>query len=127
VVGAVNSPRVFLYEDTVRLAGVGAYALDSLNSAEATSTLACQPPRPFADYTDTTNIARLTLLFGLRGDSLHVTTFESRSGYTAVSGRMMFRMRGAVNGGLGPGGAPDTLAAVYTFSAPMVDTAGVCP
>jgi hypothetical protein len=128
VVGPPGSTsRFFLYEDTAAMTGAGAYALDSLLTSEVTDSLPCRPPRPFATYTDQTNLARITLLLGLGGDSLHVTTFTPQAGYTAVSGRMRFRMRGEVNGALGPGGAPDTLAAVLTFSAPLVDTTGVCP
>ncbi len=118
-----NPSRFFLYEDTVSLAGAGTYALDSLKSTEVTSTLACQPPRPFAMYTDQ---AAVTLLFGLRGASAQVTTFTSQAP-RAVSGRMIFRVRGSVNGQLGPGGGPDTLAAIYTFSVPLVSVANVCP
>ena len=117
----------FLYEDTVPLSGIGTYALDSLKSTEVTTSLPCQPPRPFATYTNRANLALLTLLFGLRGDSLHVTTRTQAGGVTAVSGRMRFRMRGEVEGQLGPGGAPDTLAAIYTFSVPLVSVTGVCP
>ena len=122
-----NPSRFFLYEDTVALAAAGAFPLDSLRTTEVTDSLACRPPRPFAMFTDQTSPAAVTLLFGLRGDSLHVTTFVRHTGFAAVSGRMLFRMRGEVAGQLGPGGSPDTLAAVYTFSAPLVTWGGVCP
>ena len=126
IVGPVNNTtRFFLYEDTVPLAGIGRYALDSLKSSEVTNTLACQPPRPFAWYQDLTT-SQTTLLFGLRGAAAQVTSFTSQTGYKVVSGRLVFRMRGEVSGQLGPGGGPDTLAAIYTFSAPLV-TWNVCP
>jgi len=122
-----DTMRFFLYEDTVSLAGTGTYVLDSLKSTEVTSSLACRPPRPFAWYTDQTNLTLLTLLFSLGGDSLHVTTLTQRPGVRAVSGRMRFRLRGEVAGQLGPGGGPDTLAAIYTFSVPLVTVTGACP
>ncbi len=128
VVGPVNNTtRFFLYEDTVPLTGPGAYALDSLKSSEVTQVLACQPPRPFAMYTDQANVSQLTQLFGLHGAAAQLTSFAPQNGYKAVSGRLVFRMRGEVSGQLGPGGGADTLAAIYTFSAPLVSWAGVCP
>jgi len=120
---ALNPSRAFLYEDTVALAGIGTYALDSLKSTDVTSSLACQPPRPFALYTDQ---AAVTLLFGLRGAAAEITTYTTQAP-RSVSGRMIFRVRGSVNGQLGPGGGPDTLAAVYTFSVPLVSEGSVCP
>lgn len=122
-----DSMHFFLYEDTVSLAGPGTYLLDSLKSTEVSASLPCRPPRPFANYTDRTNLTQLTLLFGLRGDSLRVTTFTQRAGVTSVSGRMRFRVRGEVAGQVGPGGGPDTLAAIYTFSVPLVTVTGACP
>jgi hypothetical protein len=122
-----SATRAFAYVDTVALAGIGPLALDSLNSRELGSGLQCQPPRPFATYSDATSLLQPTALFSLRGGSVRVTTFTSRTGFTAVSGRMVFSMRGIVGGQLGPGGGADTLAAIYTFSAPLVGRAGVCP
>jgi hypothetical protein len=122
-----SATRAFAYVDTVALAGIGPLALDSLNSRELGSGLQCQPPRPFATYSDATSVLLPTALFSLRGGSVRVTTFTSRTGFTAVSGRMVFSMRGIVNGQLGPGGGADTLAAVYTFSGPLVTRPGACP
>ncbi len=127
IVGPVNNTtRFFLYEDTVPLTSLGAYALDSLKLAEVTQALACQPPRPFAMYTDQTNLSQLTQLFGLHGATAQITSFTPGSGYAAVSGRLIFRMRGEVSGQLGPAGGPDTLAAIYTFSAPLTSQANAC-
>jgi hypothetical protein len=117
-----SATRFFLYEDTVHLAAAGQYPLDSLRTTEVTTTLACSPPRPFAMYTDQ-NPATLTLLFGLQGGTLAVTSYASRSGYAVVSGRTVTRMRGAVPGS----SRVDTLQAIYTFSAPLTDTTNVCP
>jgi len=122
-----SATRAFAYVDTVALAGVGPLALDSLNSNELGSGLQCAPPRPFATYADQTSVLQPTALFSLRGGSVVVTSYTSRTGFAAVSGRMVFRMRGIVNGQLGPGGAPDSLAAVYTFSGPLVTRPGACP
>jgi hypothetical protein len=78
-------------------------------------------------YTDQANVSQLTQLFGLHGAAAQLTSFAPQNGYKAVSGRLVFRMRGEVSGQLGPGGGADTLAAIYTFSAPLVSWAGVCP
>jgi hypothetical protein len=116
-----NNARVFLYEDTVALSGAGAYPLDSILTSEAGQpNLACAPPRPFALYLDQ---AALTLLLGVTGGPMRVTTYAPQTGYTAVSGRLAFRIRGVVRGGA----QVDTLNAIYTFSAPLVDSAGACP
>jgi hypothetical protein len=122
-----SATRAFAYVDTMTLAGPGPLALDSLNSQELVGGLQCHPPRPFATYTDATSLLQPTALFSLRGGSAQVTGHMPRTGFTAVSGRMVFRMRGIVAGQLGPGGGPDTLAAIYMFSAPLVSRAGVCP
>jgi len=116
-----NNVRVFLYEDTLALSGAGAYVLDSLLTSEASaSTLACVPPRPFALYTDQT---ALTLLLSVTGGPARVTSFTPQTTFTAVSGRMAFRIRGVISGGQ----QVDTLNAIYMFSAPLVDSAGACP
>ena len=128
VAGQISRSRGFVYEDTVRLAATGAFPLDSLLRAEATdSLLQCRPPRPFAAYLDVTSLLQSTQLYGLAGDSLHVTGFTPRAGYVAVSGWMRFRMRGLINTQFTSGAAPDTLAAIYTFSAPLKDTLAACP
>jgi len=122
-----SATRAFAYVDTVALAGPATLPLDSLNSQELASGLQCHPPRPFATYTDATSLLQPTALFSLRLGSATATRYTPRPGYAAVSGRMVFRMRGIVNGQLGPGGGPDSLAAIYTFSAPAVSRSGVCP
>jgi hypothetical protein len=124
VVGPAASPsQAFVYEDTVRLTGTGTHPVDSLTTTElinAQPNVACSPPRPSAFYTEP---SPLTLLVSLTGGSARVTTFTSQSTFTAVSGRMLFRMRGVVSGGT----QLDTLSAIYTFSAPLVDSTGACP
>ena len=122
-----SGTRAFAYVDTVALSGTGPLALDSLNSSEVGSGLTCQPPRPFATYADATSLIQPTSLFSLRGGTVQITSSTAPAGVAAVSGRMVFRMRGIVAGQLGPGGGPDTLAAVYTFSVPLVTQANVCP
>jgi hypothetical protein len=117
-----SATRFFLYEDTVHLAAAGQYLLDSLRTTEVTNSLACAPPRPFAMYTDQ-NPSTLTLLLGLHGGTMTVTSYAPRSGYAVVSGRTVTRVRGAVPGS----SRVDTLQAIYTFSAPLRDTSGVCP
>jgi hypothetical protein len=116
-----NNVRGFVYEDTVQLSGTGTFPVDSLNTSEVNSGLGCAPPRPFATYGDQ---AQVTTLLSLMSGSLAVTSFTSQSGYTAVSGRMSFRMRGVVGGDFT---RVDTLTAIYTFSAPLVDSTGACP
>jgi hypothetical protein len=122
-----SATRAFAYVDTVALAGTGALALDSLNSRELVAGLQCLPPRPFATYSDATSLLQPTALFSLRGGAVRVTSYTARTGFTAVSGRMVFGMRGIVGGQLGPGGGADTLAAIYTFSGPLVTRPGACP
>lgn len=119
--------RAFTYVDTVALAGTGPLALDSLNSSEVASGLQCHPPRPFATYVDATSLITPTSVFSLRGGTVRITSYTSPAGLVAVSGRMVFRMRGLVAGQLGPGAGPDTVAAVLTFSAPLTDSVGACP
>jgi hypothetical protein len=99
----------------------GSFPLDSLLSIEATPQLGCAPPRPFATYGDQ---AQITTLLGMAGGSVWVTSFAPQTGYSAVSGRMKLRMRGIVGGVLT---RVDTLSAIYTFSAPLVDSTGACP
>lgn len=113
------SGKQFAYEDTVRLAAVGAFPLDSLSSSGVASAQ-CAPPRPFAIYGDNAPSS----LLSMHGGSASVTRFAPQTGYTAVSGRAVTRMRGFVNGVLT---TLDTLQAIYTFSAPLRDTTGVCP
>jgi hypothetical protein len=64
------------------------------------------------------------VLLSLRGGSASVTSFTPQTGYAAVSGRAVTRVRGYVNGVLT---TLDTLQAIYTFSAPLRDSTGVCP
>jgi hypothetical protein len=111
--------RSFVYEDTVSLGGPGLFPLDSLSSTEAVSTLPCAPPRPFATYADQ---AQPTVLLGMTGGWMRITRFVPQAGYTAVSGRAVFRMRGIVAGAA----QLDTVAAIYTFSAPLVGNAKAC-
>jgi hypothetical protein len=121
-VGPSATPtQLFLYEDTVHLGGVGVYALDSLLTSELLppNNPGCAPPRPFAVYTAGTQ----TLLLGLTGGAARVTTFTAQATYTAISGRLTFRVRGAVPGAT----QVDTLDAMYMFSAPLVDSTGACP
>ncbi len=91
------------------------------------SGLQCHPPRPFATYADATSLIQPTSLFSLRAGTVQITSYTAPGGLVAVSGRMVLRMRGIVAGQLGPGGGPDTLAAIYTFSAPLVRQTNVCP
>jgi len=118
---AAGGAKQFAYEDTLRLAAAGTFPLDSLTTSEATSAATCSPPRPFALYGDNANV---TVLLSLRGGSASVTSFTPQTGYTAVSGRAVTRVRGYVNGVLT---TLDTLQAIYTFSAPLRDSTGVCP
>ncbi len=119
-VGLVNPPsQFFFYVDTVNLAGRGVLPIDSIATTQVPSNPACSPPRGFALYESGSQ----TLTFSLRAGSLSVTSFAAQSGYTAVSGRASLRLRGQVAGGT----TLDTLRAIYTFSAPLVDTTGVCP
>jgi hypothetical protein len=121
-VGPSGTPtQLFVYEDTVRLSGVGSYPLDSLLTGELLppNNPACVPPRPFAVYTAGTQ----TLLLSLTAGTARVTTFTPQAAYTAISGRLLFRVRGAIPGAT----QVDTLAAIYMFSAPLVDSAGACP
>jgi hypothetical protein len=116
-----NYSRVLFYVDTLKLTGTGTYALDSLLLSEAGSpTLACAPPRPSAFYLEANP---LTLLVSLTAGAARVTSFAPGATFTAISGRLLMRMRGLVSGGL----QVDTLNAIYTFSAPLVDSTGACP
>lgn len=126
-ISSIAGLRQFGYVDTTALSGIGTLPLDSLNSSEVHTKLECVPPRPFALYADNTNAARVTSVFSLQGGSARITSYAQQGGYAAVSGRLLFQVRGLVNGQLAPGGAPDTLAAIYTFSAPLVDTTNACP
>jgi hypothetical protein len=113
--------KQFLYEDTLRLTAAGAFPLDSLLASEATNTLPCNPPRPFAVYGDASSF---TSLVSMRNGSAAVTTLAPRSGYAAISGRATGRLRGVVGG---VATTVDTLRAIYTFSAPLRDTTNACP
>ena len=106
-----GSARQFAYEDTLRLAGTGSFALDSLLSSEVSNALTCNPPRPFAVYGDNT----FRSLLSMHGGSTTVTSF-STTGVRMASGRVMARMRGTVGA---VGTALDTLQAIFTFSAPL--------
>ncbi len=118
--GPVSNPsKLFIYVDTLSLSGPGRFPIDSLLSSEIPSQL-CAPPRPAALFIVQ---SPLTAVASLTGGSLAVTAYTPRTGYTAVSGRAYFRVRGFVNGA----SRTDTLTAIYTFSAPLVDTTGVCP
>jgi hypothetical protein len=121
VVGPVSGPLAFVYEDTVALTQSGQFPLDSLNSTEVVAQLACTPPRPFALYSN--NGAATTLLLGMAGGSVRITSFVPQTSYAAVSGRMLFRMRGVVGGAA----QLDTLSAIFTFSSPLVTMVGACP
>ena len=118
---AAGGAKQFAYEDTLRLAAAGTFPVDSITSGEATPAATCSPPRPFALYGDN---GTLTVLLSVRGGSAAVTSFASRTGYAVVSGRAVTRVRGYVNGVLT---TLDTLQAIYTFSAPLRDSTGVCP
>jgi len=119
--------KALAYVDSAAVTGPASLPLDSLNSSELVAKLQCQPPRPFATYSDATSLTQPTALFSLEGGMAVITSYAARTGYVAVSGRMVFRMRGLVNGQLGSGGSPDTLSAVYTFSAPLVTWTNACP
>lgn len=112
--------RQFAYEDTLRLAGTGTFALDSLLSSEVSNALTCNPPRPFVVYGDN---ASFTTLLSMHGGSTRVTTY-STTGLRMASGRVTTRMRGIVGA---VGTTLDTLQAIFTFSAPLRDSTGVCP
>ena len=103
----------------MQLAGPGTFALDSLRSSEVSSA-SCAPPRPFAAYGDST----LSSLLSLHGGAAAVTSYSTAGGFRAVSGRISGRMSGYLNGILT---TLDTLRLIYTFSAPLRDTTGVCP
>jgi len=109
----------FAYEDTLRLTAAGTFPLDSLGSSEVGS-VPCTPPRPFAVYGDNAPSS----LLSMHGGSAAVTTFSTAGAFRAISGRVVGRVRGFVNGVLT---TLDTLQAIYTFSAPLRDTTGVCP
>jgi hypothetical protein len=115
-----GNAKFFIYEDTVRLAGTGLFSLDSLTRDEGmNSGLLCNLPRPFAMYLD----ASLSFLTTMHGGATAVTSYASKGSWATVSGRTVVRMRGIVSGGT----TVDTLRAIYTFSAPLKDTTGVCP
>ena len=116
--GKGSNGQQFAYEDTLQLTTTGIFPLDSISSSAVTSAQ-CAPPRPFAVYGDNTPSALVTM----HGGSAAVTTFV-QTGYRAVSGRVISRVRGFVNGVVL---SIDTLQAIYTFSAPLRDTTGVCP
>jgi len=118
---AAANTRQFGYEDTLQLAAIGSYALDSLLSTEATATTACNPPRPFATYGDN---SAFTSLFSMHGGLTTVSTYSTVAGFRRVSGRVTARMRGIISA---VATTVDTLQAIYTFSAPLRDTTGVCP
>jgi len=118
--GTASNSRQFVYEDTLRLSGVGSYPVDSILSSEATPAATCKPPRPFAAYGDMSLIASL---FSMHGGSTVVTSY-SNAGFRMAGGRVITRMRGVVGAA---GTTVDTLQAIYTFSAPLRDTTGVCP
>ena len=117
---AASNSRNFVYEDTLQFTGIGSYAVDSLLSSEAGPGTTCSPPRPFAAYGDNSSF---TSLFSMHGGSTAVTTY-STTGFRKVSGRVIARMRGVVGAAAT---TLDTLQAIYTFSAPLRDTTGVCP
>ncbi len=114
----LNPIRGFVYQDTVPLTGVGMFPVDSVRS-DSLQTAKCRAPRPYAAYSDYTT----TLLISIRGGATTVTSYGPKGSFTAVSGRMVARMRGVVSGA----SQLDTLQAIYTFSAPLKDTTGVCP
>jgi len=62
-------------------------------------------------------------LFSMHGGSTVVTSY-SNAGFRMAGGRVITRMRGVVGAA---GTTVDTLQAIYTFSAPLRDTTGVCP
>jgi Big-like domain-containing protein len=117
---AASNSKNFVYEDTLQFTGTGSYAVDSLLSSEAGPGSTCKPPRPFAAYGDNSSF---TSLFSMHGGSTAVTAY-STSGFRKVSGRVITRMRGIVSA---VATTVDTLQAIYTFSAPLRDTTGVCP
>jgi hypothetical protein len=108
----------FAYEDTVPLAGPGSFVLDSLRSSEV-ATAQCTPPRPFALYGDNSPSS----LLSMRG-TVAITSYSTSPGFRAVSGRLVGWMSGFANGILT---RLDTLSTIFTFSAPLRDTTGVCP
>jgi hypothetical protein len=114
------SGKQFAYEDMLQLKDTGTFPLDSLRSSEANPTVGCSPPRPFAAYSDSAP----SLLLSMHGGSAAVTTFSKAGGVRAISGRVVGRMSGFVNGILT---TLDTLQAIYTFSTPLRDTTGICP
>ncbi|MGD0015567.1 MAG: hypothetical protein ABSD56_14285, partial [Bryobacteraceae bacterium] len=116
---AAANAKHFVYEDTLRLTAVGTYPLDSLTSTES-NTAACNPPRPFALYGDQSSF---TALVSMHDGSAAVTTY-SQAGFRTISGRVKTQVRGIVGG---VATSVDTLQAIYTFSAPLRDTTGVCP
>ena len=117
IVGPVNgTTRAFVYEDTVALTQPGLFPLDSLKPAEVGNSLFCVPPRPFAFYFDSQQ-----LLLAVGSGSARVTRFVTQAGFTTVSGRMAFRVRDAL------ASQPDTLTAIYTFSAALTRVQGACP
>jgi hypothetical protein len=119
----VSSIRGFVYEDTLALGGTGLFPVDSvLKDSVLTSSYACTARRPFAFYTEP---ATTTLLVSLQGGSTGVTGFAQQgAAYAVVSGRAVLRVRGFVGGVTTQ---VDTLQAIYTFSAPLVNKAGACP
>ncbi len=111
--------RQFAYEDTLQLAAVGTFPVDSIRSSEV-GAAQCAPPRPFAVYGDSAPSS----LLSLRGGSAAVTTFSTTTGFRAVSGRVRASMSGFVGGNLT---SLDTLQAVFTFSVPVRDSTNACP
>ncbi len=116
---AAAGAKQFAYEDTVALTAAGPYGLDSIRSSEVYAAQ-CAPPRPFAVYGDNAPSS----LLSLHGGTAAVTTFAAQTGYANVSGRLRVQMSGVVNGILT---SIDTLQAIFTFSAPVRDTANACP
>jgi len=113
--------RSFAYEDSLQLQQAAALPLDSIGFGQIEDTLYfCHPTRPFAVYGDSAPSS----LLSMRGGSAAVTTFSTSSGFQAVSGRASARMRGFVGGSVL---SLDTLQVIFTFSAPLRDTTGVCP
>lgn len=117
--GGGSNGQQFAYEDTLRLDSTGTFPVDSLHSTEIGSAT-CAPPRPWAVYGDNS----LSSLLSMHGGSAAITTYTGQTGYVAISGRVRGLMRGVINGITT---AVDTLQAIYTFSAPVRDTTGVCP
>jgi hypothetical protein len=115
---AVRSAQ-FAYVDSLRLAGTGTFPVDSIRSSEVASA-GCAPPRPFAVYGDNAPSS----LLSMHGGTVVVSTYSTSPGFRAISGRMVARLSGFLEGLTT---APDTLRAIFTFSAPLRDTTGVCP